>query len=217
MKSETLVRPRRKGSKLLRVLMADPDESLHARYREPLVQGGFEVVTVFDGLECIAWLRNHIPDLLVLEPQLPWGGGDGVLALMGEFSELAAVPVMILTSCRDPLVLERVAHFPVSDYYVKPLAPERLAGRLRVMHRQSGSCSASAGRNRRLKFLIARRTGGRIRNLRVDATNGRTIIGGCADSFHVKQLVIAAVQESLEITKSATGRIDMNIDVLCND
>jgi DNA-binding response OmpR family regulator len=217
MKSETLVQPRTKDSKPIRVLMADPDESLHSMYQEPLFQEGFEVVMAFNGLECVAWLRNHIPDLLVLEPQLPWGGGDGVLAIMGEVLDLAAVPVMVLTSCRDPLVLDRMARFPISDYYVKPLAPGRLAGRLRAMLSQHGPCNASAEQNSRLKCLIARRTGGRVRNLRVDTMNGRTIVGGCSDSFHVRQLVIAAVQEALETSESESGRIDLNIDVLCGD
>jgi response regulator RpfG family c-di-GMP phosphodiesterase len=215
--SKAVVQPRSNGSKPIRVLMADPDESLHSMYQEPLFQEGFEVVMAFNGLECVAWLRNHIPDLLVLEPQLPWGGGDGVLAIMGEVLDLAAVPVMVLTSCRDPLVLDRMARFPISDYYVKPLAPDRLAGRLHVMLSRRGPRNASAEKNSRLKCLIARRTGRRVRNLRVDTMNGRIIVGGCADSFHVKQLVIAAVQESLETTESAPGRIDLNIDVLCGD
>lgn len=82
---------------------------------------------------------------------------------------------------------------------------------------QRGPCNASAEENSRLKCLIARRTGGRVRNLRVDTIDGRIIVGGCSDSFHVQQLVIAAVQESLETTESAPGRIDLNIDVLCDD
>ena len=71
--------------------------------------------------------------MLVLEPQLPWGGGEGVLAVMGEESDLATVPVMVLTSCRNPQVLDRVARFPVSEYHLKPLTPYRLAERLRTL------------------------------------------------------------------------------------
>ena len=84
MNSEAVVQPRSNGSKPIRVLMADPDESLQPVYREPLLQEGFELVTAVSGLECVARLRERVPDVLVLEPQLPWGGGDGVLAIMGE-------------------------------------------------------------------------------------------------------------------------------------
>ena len=111
--------------------MADPDESLAPVYREPLSREGFELATALSGLECVARLRERVPDVLVLEPHMPWGGGDGVLAMMGEFPHLATVPVMILTSCRDPHVLNRVASFPISDYHLKPLAPDRLVESLR--------------------------------------------------------------------------------------
>jgi DNA-binding response OmpR family regulator len=115
---------------LIRILIADPDESLQAVYRE-LLQKEFDVVTAFNGLKCIARLRERPPAVLVLEPQLPWGGGAGVLAAMREESGLADVPVMILTACRDRRVLESVAPFPISDYHVKPLSPEHLATRIR--------------------------------------------------------------------------------------
>ena len=38
--SETVAQPRSNGSKPIRVLMADPDESLQPVYREPLLRGG---------------------------------------------------------------------------------------------------------------------------------------------------------------------------------
>ena len=50
MNSETVVQPRSNGSKPIRVLMADPDESLQPLYREPLLQEGFELVTAVSGL-----------------------------------------------------------------------------------------------------------------------------------------------------------------------
>jgi DNA-binding response OmpR family regulator len=130
MDSGAVARARSNGSTTIRVLIADADESLLAVYREVLSQEGFEVVTAPSGLQCARRLRECVPDVFVLEPQLAWGGGDGVLAMMRELPQLAAVPVMVLTSCRDPLVLDRVAPFPVSDYHVKPLAADRLARRI---------------------------------------------------------------------------------------
>ena len=106
--------------------MADPDASLAPVDREPLLQEGFELVMAASGLECVARLRECVPDVLVLEPQLPWGGGDGVLAMMGEFPALAIVPVLVLASCRDRRLLETVGQFPVSDYQRKPLTADRM-------------------------------------------------------------------------------------------
>ena len=213
MKSEAVVLRRSNGSKPIRVLMADPDESLHPVYREPLSQEGFEVIAALSGLECVARLRECVPDVLVLEPHMPWGGGEGVLAIMGEVPELANVPVMVLTSCRDPRLLEAVARFPVSDYQLKPLAPDRLAGRLRTILAHPKLRFTLAEQNGRLECSIARRTGGRIRDLRVETIDGRVIVRGRSDSHHVKQLALAAVLEAFEASESESKRVELDIEV----
>jgi DNA-binding response OmpR family regulator len=193
--------------------MADPDESLHSLYREPLLQDGFELATAVSGLECIARLRECVPDVLVLEPRLPWGGGDGVLAMMGELPELASVPVMVLTSCRDSHVMEGVSRFPISDYQVKPLAPDRLAVRLRSLLKHPRLRFTLAEQNGRLECSIARRTGGRVYDLRVETIDGRIVVRGRSDSHHVKQLALAAVLEALEASQSQSETVEVDVEM----
>ncbi len=216
MNQEAFVQSRPNGSTPIRVLMADPDPSLPLVYREPLLREGFDLGTAASGLECVARLRERVPDVLVLEPQMPWGGGDGVLAIMDESPDLAMVPVMILTSCRDPHVLGGVDRFPVNDYHVKPLAPDRLAGRLRSFLDHPRLRFTLGDREGRLECAIARRTDGRIRDLRVEVCAERIIVCGCAESYHVKQLVVAALREAIEASKSHSLRIEAEIEV-CGD
>ena len=193
--------------------MADPDESIHPVYREPLAREGFEVEMALSGLECVSRLRERVPDVLVLEPQLPWGGGDGVLAMMSEDPDLTAVPVMVLTSCRDPYVLDRVARFPISDYHLKPLPPDRMAGRLRTLLDHPRLRFTLAEQNGRLECLIARRTGGRVWGLSVETVDGQIIVRGRSDSHHVKQLALAAVLEAFEASESQSERVELDIEV----
>jgi DNA-binding response OmpR family regulator len=193
--------------------MADPDESLHPVYRGPLFEEGFELVTAVSGLQCVARLRERAPDVLVLEPQLPWGGGEGVLAMMGEIPALASVPVMVLTSCRDPRLMEAVSRFPVSDYQLKPLAADRLAVRLRMLLKHPKLRFTLAEQNGRLECSITRRTGGRIYDLRVETINGRVIVHGRSESHHVKQLALAAVLEAFEASQSQSEQVDLDIEV----
>jgi DNA-binding response OmpR family regulator len=211
--NDTFAQPRSNGSKPVQVLMADPDQSLHPEYRGPLLQEGFELVTATSGLECVARLREQQPDILVLEPQLLWGGGEGVLAVMGEHPRLAAVPVMVLTSCRDSRLMETVMRFPVSDYQLKPLAPERLAGRLLAILAHPRLRFALAEQNGRLECAIARRTGDRVRDLRVETAGGRVIVRGRCGSHHVKQLALAAVLEAFEASESQSEKVELDIQV----
>jgi len=144
---------------------------------------------------------------------MPWGGGDGVLAMMGEVPHLATVPVMILTSCRDPNVLNRVARFPISDYHLKPITVDRLAGRLRTLLTHPRLRFTLAEQTDRLECSITRRTGGRVRNLRVETVDGRVIVRGRCDSHHVRQLALAAVLEAFEASQSQSDRMELDIEV----
>ena len=217
MSRETVVQQRSRGPKPIRVLMADPDELLQPLYRERLMQEGFELATASSGLECVARLRERAPDVLVLEPQLPWGGGEGVLAMMGELPQLATVPVMVLTSCRDPRLMKAVSRFPVSDYQLKPLAADRLAVRLRMLLRHPKLRFTLAEQNGRLECSIARRTGGRIYDLHVETLDGRVIVHGRSESHHVKQLALAAVLEAFEASESQSERVELDIEVAPDD
>jgi len=118
---------------LVRVLIADPDEYLLDQYRDYLEQHGFEVATATTGVECVEQLRECAPDVLVLEPSIPWGCGDGVLAIMHEEPDVPLVPVFVLTYGRDRSVLYRLAPFKIDDYQVKPLRANRLAQRIRSL------------------------------------------------------------------------------------
>lgn len=213
MNSEAVFQQRPKGSRSIRVLIADPDTSLQPLYRGTLLREGFEIATATNGIECVARMREHSPDLLVLEPQLPWGGGEGVLAIMAENPQLAAVPVMVLTSCRDPHLLEAVSRFPVSDYQLKPLTPDRLAGRLRTILAHPKLRFTLAEQSGRLECSIAMRTGGRVYDLRVETIDGRVVVRGRTDSHHVKQLALAAVMEAFEASETQNERVELDIDV----
>jgi len=129
-----------------RVLIADPDRHLLAAYEEHLSLEGFEVATAQDGLECLRRLREFAPDVLVLEPAIPWGGGDGIVAMMEEEPDLRRVClVLLLTYGCNPATLYNIATFPISDYLVKPRTARNLAQRLRSALARNGAGQKEAG------------------------------------------------------------------------
>lgn len=115
----------------VRVLVADPDRFLAGEYADYLVGQGFEVAVAADALECLRLLREFSPHVLVLEPSLPWGGGDGVVAAIREDPSLGGVSVIVVTSGCDRHVLYNLASVPMADYQQKPMDPSRLADRIR--------------------------------------------------------------------------------------
>lgn len=141
--------------KPIRVLIADPDRSLVASYREFLRRAGFDVVTATNGLECVAALRAFATDVLVLEPDLLWGQGDGVLAMMCEQLDVPMVPVIVLTSGNNLQAVDALPAFPICDHQMKPLPPDQLADRickLLLLHRVGESLAKEAQAHERLRF-----------------------------------------------------------------
>ena len=211
--ANTSVAPTRSnGVKDIRVLIADPDESLLGEYREHS-RDGLEVVTALNGLECVERLREQVPDVLVLEPQLPWGGGDGVLAMMHDVLDLGTIPVMILTSCSDSKVLDGFSRFPISDFQSKPLSPAQLVKRLHALLEHHTSRSTFTEQDRRLESLIAKETGGRIHRLRVETIDGRIIVHGRSGTYYAQQLALAVVMDAIENSNLEPKDVELDIQI----
>jgi DNA-binding response OmpR family regulator len=131
----------------VRVLIADPDAYALDNHREYLERQGFDVGTATTGLECLEMLRECAPNVLVLEPSILWGGGDGVLAVMHEEADIPLVPVIVFTYGRDRGMLYRLAPFKIDDYQVKPISAQQLAKRIRLVlacHRNTDTSALAA-------------------------------------------------------------------------
>lgn len=115
----------------VRVLLVDPDEATLEGYERYLAECGAAVARATGGVECVALLRDFRPHVLVLEPELPWGSGSGVLSWMLEDSELPTTPVIVLTTGRDLDQLRQIIKFPLYDLVVKPLSDRQLAKKVR--------------------------------------------------------------------------------------
>ncbi len=99
----------------------------------------YTVATAADGLECLGKLRHLLPDILVLDQHLLWGGGDGVLALLRREPRLPPVPVILQVDVpfagmiAPPVVATllkpvRMRELVAKVEYVELLLREQLAG-----------------------------------------------------------------------------------------
>jgi DNA-binding NtrC family response regulator len=112
--------------------MADGDTILLLLYQAFLIGEDIEVRTASTGLECLEQLRRWRPDVLVLDAELLWGAGAGVLSVRGEEPTLPVVPVLLLAA--DPAAATEEA-VPIRDYalLIKPVPPTVLVGVIRTL------------------------------------------------------------------------------------
>lgn len=108
------------------VLIAESDAELNDIYRRCFGQRGYEAESTCDGLDCLARLRRRIPAALVLDRQLPWGGGDGILAWLREECGAAEVPVILLVNATTDIACP-----PVKQVLRKPFRLSELLDAVR--------------------------------------------------------------------------------------
>jgi DNA-binding NtrC family response regulator len=79
----------------VRLLIADRDPVVREDCRRCLAARGYDVEVAADGLQCIQQLRELAPTVLVLDPQILWGGGDGVLEWLRDEAPLTPLTVLV--------------------------------------------------------------------------------------------------------------------------
>lgn len=105
---------------------------------------GFEVIWIKNAMECAKALRHTIPTILIVDADLPWGSGLGILALMKD-GELPSVPVLLLMNPDDelPHSLSAPMEYAILFKPVDSLAVADAAASLRVIARHSKQSASS--------------------------------------------------------------------------
>jgi two-component system KDP operon response regulator KdpE len=102
------------------LLIADGDAELCDLYQRFMAARGYEVETASDGLACLAMLRQSMPTVIVLDQDLRWGGGSGVLAWLREEKAAPGVAVILTTTSWSPVNASAVVDPPVVKCLPKP-------------------------------------------------------------------------------------------------
>jgi two-component system, OmpR family, response regulator QseB len=119
----------------MRIFLVEDDTLLGEGIQTGLLQEGYTVDWVTNGLDANRALQNERFDLLVLDLKLP--GLSGVRVLKALRSRNNTIPVLILTA-RDT-VEDRVACLDcgADDYLTKPFNIDELLARLRALLRRN--------------------------------------------------------------------------------
>ena len=111
------------------LLVAHSDHYLLEHLVLGLEQSGFSVHNANSGINCVAKLRAIKPEVLLLDPHLLWGGGDGVLASMVSNPALVSIPVLLLVTFETDMNLANSLRTTVSDVLSLPSSKEAIADR----------------------------------------------------------------------------------------
>jgi two-component system phosphate regulon sensor histidine kinase PhoR len=142
------------GKKKFKILVADdrPDNiTLLTRYLE---YEGYEYVAARDGLETLDKVRDELPDLVLLDVNMPHKDGFTVLEEIRADPAVQHIPVIILTAARlDPSDVQSGLNLGADDYVMKPFDRHELMARIRTKLRVKETEDVIRRRNRELNLL----------------------------------------------------------------
>ncbi len=90
----------------MRIMIAGADKDTLTSLGAYFLDRGHASAIIRNGLECMDGLRGFVPDLLVMEFNMLWGGCDGVMATMNDDSRLTEIPVVLFTETYKQPTLE---------------------------------------------------------------------------------------------------------------
>lgn len=109
----------------LRIAIADDEPDMRDFFCRMLAHLGHEVVCVAeDGAQLVHHCREHDPDLIITDLEMPVLGG---LEAIVEINAGRIVPTIVVTAHSQPEMIERAARAPVLAYLVKPIRKEDLS------------------------------------------------------------------------------------------
>jgi signal transduction histidine kinase/DNA-binding response OmpR family regulator len=136
------------------ILIADdmPDNvTLLSRYMK---NEGYSYITAFDGVEALEKTRAEMPDLILLDVNMPQKDGLTVLKEIRADPSIAHIPVIIFTAARlHPDDVQAGLNLGADDYITKPFDRRELFARIRAKLRTKSFEDAIRRRNRQLSML----------------------------------------------------------------
>jgi diguanylate cyclase (GGDEF)-like protein len=119
----------------IRVLIADDDATMREIAGAKLRQAGFAVQTVASGDAAVAACALRLPDIALLDVDMPHGNGYQTCINIRSLPGGADLPIVMVTGCDDTPSINQAYDVGATDFIVKPVNWALLAHRIRYVLR----------------------------------------------------------------------------------
>ena len=117
------------------VMVVDDSVTVRKVTSRLLERNGMEVITAKDGLDAVAQLQDHKPDIMLLDIEMPRMDGFEVASFVRHDDNLRDMPICMITSRTGEKHRERALAIGVNEYLGKPFQETEL---LKTIERLTG-------------------------------------------------------------------------------
>jgi two-component system cell cycle response regulator DivK len=105
-----------------KILIVEDNELNMKLFHDLLEAQGYEILETREGLQALSLAREHRPDLILMDIQLPEISGLEVTKWLKEDDDLAAIPVVAVTAFAMKGDEERIREGGCEAYISKPIS-----------------------------------------------------------------------------------------------
>jgi two-component system, OmpR family, phosphate regulon response regulator PhoB len=118
------------------ILLVEDEPGIQELLKLNLGQAGHQVTATSDAEDALQYLRNTLPDVILLDWMLPGMSGIDLCKRLRADSRYQPVPIIMLTARGEEQ--DRVAGLDTGadDYITKPFSPRELVSRIRAVLRR---------------------------------------------------------------------------------
>jgi len=116
-----------------RILIVEDEEKLAKLAADYLHNAGFATDILTDGDGVVVWVKQHHPDLVLLDLMLP--GCDG-LTICREIRSFSTVPIIMVTARIEEIDRLLGLEMGADDYICKPFSPREMVARVKAVLRR---------------------------------------------------------------------------------
>jgi two-component system, cell cycle response regulator DivK len=114
-----------------RILVIEDTEDNRRIIRDLLASVGYELIEAADGAEGVAMAQSHMPDLILMDIQLPVLDGYEATRQIRAIPELAKIPIIAVTSYALSGDEAKTRAAGCDGYVAKPFSPRQLLAKIR--------------------------------------------------------------------------------------
>jgi signal transduction histidine kinase len=188
------------------LLVVEDDVTLLDGLRDMLELADYQVVTARHGLEALACLEQHAPDLIVSDINMPRLNGYELLAQVRARPEWVHIPFIFLTAKGEKADVRRGKGLGVDDYITKPFDEADLLVAVQSKLQRQAQIDAVHGRRMaELKRTI-------LTTLNHEFRTPLTYITGYAGMLGEQDLSSAELTQFMRGIQAGSGRLRQLVD-----
>ncbi|MDR3390017.1 MAG: response regulator [Rudaea sp.] len=115
------------------ILVVEDEPKLAALLRDYLIAAEYRVSVLASGAGTVDWVREHVPDAILLDVMLP--GADGLSICRG-IRTFSTIPILMVTARVDEIDRLLGLELGADDYICKPFSPREVVARVRAVLRR---------------------------------------------------------------------------------